>query len=275
MIEKEKNLAVGEAATVERSTMITLFSPKGGIGKTTLTVNLATLLRKETGKKVVVLDLVPTFGNVALMMDVAPETTMEDLISNGDPASLKSIEAYLCMHICGVKILACPQKPDSLKPKTLTTIVNALKTAYDFIVVDTETFFSDTVNTVLDLSDVVVVPMDLSIPSVRNVSLALDSMKALYFSPEKIKLVLNNVNSSPDLKEADVTQHLNWPISISLPQSDALVLNAVNTGTPFVLSQPDEPISQKVRELARLFAGDSLKSVGKTEADKKKWFWKK
>jgi pilus assembly protein CpaE len=176
----------------------------------------------------------------------------------------------------GLKVLAGVQTSGAITPEIVTSLVDNLKTAYDFIIIDTETALSPVTNQILDSSDLVFLVMDLSIPTIRNISLSLDTFKSLYFTNEKIKLIVNEINSSPDLKVSDVSAHLQWPITNSLPENKAVTVPSVNTGTPFVLKSPDEMLSKKIRELAKLFAADYLKeeSISAKPPQKKSWFGK-
>ena len=274
-IAKEKQIQNSKNVVVEKSTIISICGPKGGVGKSMLAVNLACLLRKETQKKIIVIDLVPQFGCIPIMLDINTETTLDDLVSESDYKNMNSIEKYLTFHISGIKVLAGPQSMRDITPDIISTLLDNLKTAYDYIIIDTECSFEEITNQVLDLSNLVFLMMDLSIPTVRNVSIALDHLKALYYTKDKVKLIINQVNSSKDLNPAEIAKHLDWPVTAIIPEAKELIANSINSGVPFVLNQPNSEPSNQVREIAKLFAKEELITITSIEKPKKKGLFAK
>ena len=269
-IAKEKQQQSNESSVVEKSTVISVCGPKGGVGKSTIAVNLACLLRKETQKKVVLLDLVPQFGCIPIMLDIEPETTLDDIVAEGDYKNSNAIEKYLTFHISGIKVLAGPQNMSDITADLISTLLDNLKTAYDYIIIDTEGSFDEITNQVLDLSSLVLLAMDISIPTIRNVSIALDNLKALYYTKDKVKLIINQVNSSKDLSPAEISKHLDWPVTAVIPENKELIVNSINSGVPFIISQPTAEASNQIREIAKIFAKDQLIAISETIEKPKK-----
>ncbi|MFH1429081.1 MAG: hypothetical protein ABIH39_04980, partial [Candidatus Margulisiibacteriota bacterium] len=183
---------------------------------------------------------------------------------------------HLQIHPSGVKVLAGPHSMDVITPEILSSILENLKKVYDFIIIDTEQCFSEITTLALDLTEVILLIMDLSIPTIRNISLCLDNFKALYYPQEKVRLIVNQANTSLKLNESDVSKHLQWPISVSVPENRTLVLNSANSGTPFVLSNPNDDITKNIIKIVEIFAKDDLLLKEESKPTTKKgWFNKK
>ena len=109
----------------------------------------------------VILDLVPQFGSIPILLDVVPDTTLDDLVTDQDYRNVNAIEKHLYLHMSGIKVLAGPQSPEMVTADIVSAMIENLKTAYDFIIIDTEAAFSAVTNQALDNSEFVLLIMDL------------------------------------------------------------------------------------------------------------------
>ncbi len=235
--------------------LISLFSPKGGVGRTTIATNLAVALRSLTGKRVALVDCNLVFGDVAVMLNLHPHTTISDLIPSLRSLDRESLDRVLVEHSSGIKVLASPPRPELaelISADHLRTILTQLKSHYDYVVVDTPPTFEDTVLAVLDLSDRILLLATLEMPAIKNVKLFLEVAEALHYPEGKLALVLNRADSAGGIRVEDIEQNIRFKISGSISSGWQLMTTAVNQGIPVVISQPDSSIAKSLLNVARL-----------------------
>ncbi len=236
--------------------VITVFSSKGGCGKTFLATNLAFALA-ATGGEVALVDLDLHFGDVAIMLQLFPAHTIQDATSTHgiDTMALKSL---LTHHRQGIWALLAPTEPtvaDTISPQAVATILKLLRQDFDYVVIDTPAAFSDQVLAAFDESDVIAVLASLDVPSIKNLKLALQTMELLHFPRNRLRVVLNRADSRVGLRLADVEKILGAPVDATIPSSRSVPLS-VNKGHPIILEDPKDHVSESIRRLAaQLSAG--------------------
>ena len=231
--------------------MITVFSPKGGTGKTAIASNLASALAKQ-GRKTLLLDLDLQFGDAAIVMGVEPEKTIYDLVLAPGELDIEKLAGYITKHQCGLDILPAPLRPEDAELVTESKITRLLEVArqtYDAIVVDTSPFFHGPMLATLDRTDELLVLCGLDVPTLKNVRLALQTLELLSFPSRRIRYVLNRANSKVGLNVREVEAALKVTVHAAIP-SDRIVPIAVNRGTPAVLSEPGSEFAKALNELA-------------------------
>lgn len=233
--------------------VITVFSSKGGVGKTTIATNLAVAITRLTQKKVALLDLDLSFGDVAVMLNLLPRQTLADLAQESNPLEPEVLEPYMVKHSSGVEVLAAPPKPEYAEfigQGHIEKLISTMKRMYDYIIVDTSQGFSDPILISLDNADQILLISTLDIPTVKNIRLCLEVMDSLHYTPEKIKLVLNRASVDMGIRYKDVEVTLSRPIFASLPSDEQAAVTAANKGIPFVISYPSSRLTQAVMKLA-------------------------
>jgi pilus assembly protein CpaE len=282
LIDKRK-LKIGEITQQEKKEgkIITVFGTKGGVGRSLIACNLATSLVKETGSKVVLLDLDLQFGDVAIMLNLTPKLTISEIMPQIVSLDSEAFQEFLVTHESGLKVLTAPTKPEYAEVVTKEAVEKILKICkkdFDYIVLDTISSFHDITLTALDLSDIILLIMTLDLPTIKNTKLALVTMKELKYPPEKIKLVLNRADSQATglkveeitgLKVEEIEKTLGFKFSYFIPSDGKLVVPAVNRGVPFVLSDPQSEIALRIKNLAADIAGITLKPEERKEEKKK------
>lgn len=177
-----------------KSKVISVFSTKGGVGKTTIASNLAVCLARASKKRVALVDLDLQFGDVAIMLNASVKNTISDLIKEINMVDSDIMEDYLVTHFSGVRILPAPVKPEYAEFVTsshVEKIINTLKEYYHYIIVDTSASFHETVLAALDMSDRILLVSTLDLPTIKNVKAGLDVMETLRYPKEKINIVVN------------------------------------------------------------------------------------
>jgi pilus assembly protein CpaE len=163
----------GGAGGVEAGKIIAFFSPKGGVGRTTIATNLAVALHQVTGKPVVLVDGSLPFGDIAVILNMSPKAkTIADLIGSFEQADADVVESILVQHSTGIKVMLAPPTPESTELITgahIKHVLELLRQRYAYVVVDTWPSFQEQVITMLDVSDVILTLMTLEITSLKNV----------------------------------------------------------------------------------------------------------
>ncbi len=248
--------------------VIALFSPKGGVGTTTLAVNLACALAR-LGRSVALVDANISFGNVGVILDLVNASTM--LALAGDPEKIRgdSVDDLLVPHDSGVRVLLAPTKPDeaeSIEDEHLRRIIAALRPRYEYVVVDTWASYDSRVLAVLECADRVLVPTTPDLQAVKNLTAFLRVADLLHLS-SKLSLVMMRVDSVNASYLRQIQEFLDRPIAWTVVSDGKRVIKSVVAGTPFVLKEPGARISRDIQRIARDMDGQTeAKSVPKRRA---------
>lgn len=251
-----------DLAKTKQGKVITVFSTKGGIGKTTIATNLAVALANKANDAVCVVDADLQFGDVALFLNVLPQATIADLVQDLDHLDERMLESYLCQFNRNVKVLSAPLRPEqaeTISGAHLTAILKLLRSMFKYIVVDTAPSFNDAMLAALDAADELLVISAMDLPTVKNVKLCLEIMESLNYTEEKVKLVLNRADCECGMDVREIEEALRRNFCAALPSDGKTVVSSVNRGVPFVISNPETNVAKSIFKLARKIAGDELK----------------
>jgi len=263
--EKEKagRAVVAQAARTVDPTLegqvVAVFSPKGGVGRTTIGVNLAVAAAAELGKKVTLVDGSFQFGDVAVLLNLNPkDKSMAELApeleQGGDP---DSVETYTQTHSSGIRVLLAPPSPEMaelITPAGVKHVIEILRQHSELVVVDCAAWFNDTLLGILDLADIVLTVLTLEITSIKNTRLFLEVAEQLGYS-HKIRLVLNRADTTLGIRVADVEHSIGRKVDHTIVSDGRAVVYALNRGVPFVLSNRESQVSQDVFRLAASIVG--------------------
>ncbi len=242
----------------ETGKIITFFSPKGGVGRTTIATNLAVALHQLTGKPVVLVDGSLPFGDIAVILNMSPKAkTIADLIGSFETADSDVVESILVQHSTGIKVMLAPPTPESTELITGTHIkhvLEMLRERYAYIVVDTWPSFQEQVITMLDVADVILTLMTLEITSLKNVRVFMEVVEKLGYDEAKVQLVANRNDSSGGIKASDVEASLGRKIPHTIVSDGRTLVLAVNRGVPFVISHRDSQVAKDIFALAQKVA---------------------
>ena len=258
--------AVPAVSRAQHGRVVTVFSPKGGTGKTVMASNLSAALAKS-GKKTLLLDLDLQFGDAAIVMGIEPEKTVYDLVVAPGELDFEKLAGYTTKHPCGLDVLPAPLRPEDAELVTeskITRLIEVARECYDVIVVDTSPFFHGPMLATLDRTDELLVLCGLDVPTLKNVRLALQTLELLSFPMNRVRFVLNRANTKVGLSKREVESALKVEINAEVP-SDRAVPVAVNQGNPVVLADPGSDFSKALMSLAKTVAVTERKG-----ADKKK-----
>jgi pilus assembly protein CpaE len=242
--------------------VITVFSTKGGAGKSVIAANLAVVLARRSTRPVVLVDADLQFGDVAVMLKLAPQHTIVDAVGSIDRLDASLLQNLLVRHEpSGVFVLPAPLEPafaDQIGAEEMVRIVEMLRTFADYVVVDTPAYFNDVVLGLIEVSDDVLLVAGMDIPNIKNVKIGLQTLRLLNTPMSKLRLVLNRANSKVKLDVGEVERTLQVKADSLIP-SDVVVPQSVNKGAPVVLDAPKSGVARAIEQLADLFTKDQSK----------------
>ena len=213
--------------------VITVFSTKGGAGKSVIAANLAVVLARRSERPVVLVDADLQFGDIAVMLKLAPQHTIVDAVGSIDRLDASLLQNLLVKHEpSGVFVLPAPLEPafaDQIGADEMVRIVEMLRTFADFVVVDTPAYFNDVVLGLIEVSDDVLLVAGMDIPNIKNVKIGLQTLRLLNTPMSKLRLVLNRANSKVKLDVGEVERTLQVKADCLIP-SDVVVPQSVNKG---------------------------------------------
>jgi pilus assembly protein CpaE len=251
--------------TGHRGRIVTVFSPKGGTGKTAISVNLAAAFTKHHKKRTLLLDLDLQFGDAAIMLGLEPDKTIYDLVVAPGELDSDKLAGYTTRHSSQLDILPAPLRPEDAELVTEAKLARLLEVArgsYDAIVVDTSPFFHGPMLATLDRTDDLLLVCGMDVPTIKNVRLSLQTLELLSFPSDRIRVVLNRSNSNVGISRGEVERALDTKLQFDLP-SDRAVPLAVNRGAPAVLSDGGAEFSRAIAKVAReLLAAREAKTNG-------------
>jgi len=233
--------------------IVTVFSPKGGTGKTVTATNLATACAKFEGRKTLLLDLDLQFGDAAIMLGVEPDKTIYDLVVAPGELDSEKLAGYITKHACGLSVLPAPLRPEDAELVTeakLGRLLEVARESFDVIVVDTSPFFHGPMLATLDRTDELLLLCSLDVPTLKNLRLALQTLDLLSFPKSRVKIVLNRSNSKVGMKPNEVEGALGMKVRFEVP-SDRAVPLAVNRGNPVVLAEESADVSRAIKSMAK------------------------
>jgi pilus assembly protein CpaE len=245
--------------------IIAIFSPKGGVGRTTLAVNLAVAAATELGKSVVLMDGSFQFGDVGVLLNLNPKNkSIADLVPELEAGELESIDTFVINHSAGIRVLLAPPSPEMaelITPSGVKRVLEALRKNHELVIVDCTSWFNETTLAILDAADTVLTMLSLEITSIKNMRLFLEVADQLGYEQNKVKLVLNRADSSLGIRVADVESSIGRKVDHTIVSDGRSVVYALNRGVPFFLSNREAQVSQDILRLAQSVAGERVPSA--------------
>ena len=264
---KAMQMARQQTGSTSRSTtsVITVHSLRGGVGCSSIVVNLGLAFHKLWGKPTLLIDGVLTAGQVALMLDAKPGATWENLVGiDAENLDEAVVGELMSAHKSGIRYIASPRYPiaaDTFTNDTLHLLMEGIKASNEFVVIDTSHDFSDMTIQMLSMSNSILLVMAPEMASLRTTISAMEIYDRLGIPLDKVKICLNNNSSSPAIKQAQLEKVLKRPIDFVLPFEAGEVNRALNFGQPFILNNPDLPICLNLEKMAYIMSDDAHKAI--------------
>ncbi len=252
--------------------VVAVFSPKGGVGRTTIAVNLAVAAAAELGQRTVLMDGSFQFGDVGVLLNLNPKNkSIADLVPELEGGEPESLDTFVINHSSGVRVLLAPPSPEqaeTITPSGVRKVLEALRATNDLVVVDCTASFSDTTLAILDAADLILTVLTLEITSIKNMRLFLEVANQLGYEGSKIRLVLNRADSALGIRVADVEHSIGRKVDHTIVSDGRSVVYALNRGVPFVLSNREAQVSQDVVQLATAITGGERRVATSEEGRK-------
>jgi pilus assembly protein CpaE len=250
----------GPAGASQTGKVITVWSPKGGVGKTTMSVNLGLALTEGGARRVCLVDLDLAFGDVSITMQLFPTHSIEHAIGSESSLDAELLNGLLTRHQDSMMILAAPSHPDvrdRVSPTLVSQILRTLKESFDFVVVDTAPAFDEQTLTALDETDEIVIIATLDVPTLKNVKVALETLDMLNIAQERRHLLLNRADDEVGISADRVESILGMTPAAKVATS-LEVAASTNAGNPIVARNPFHPTSTAIIALASQLAGEEI-----------------
>jgi len=251
--------------------IVTVYSPKGGAGCTTLAVNLALTLNNED-TRVALVDGNFQFGDVAVFINEQGKNTVLDLAPRAEELDPEIVEEVMVKHAAsGLHILAAPSRPEhaeKISSGQFSKVLEYLSQMYAYVVVDTASLLTDVTLAAIDVSDLIVLVTTQDIPSIKNCRLFLDLLQTLGVERNRILFVMNRYDKRINITPERVAENLKQEVALVIPLDEATATKAVNRGVPFVLDNKSQPVSRGVYALAEGVRGRVAAQESGGEADR-------
>jgi len=234
--------------------IVSVFSPKGGAGCSTLSINLAIALAKIASAKVAIVDASLQFGDISVLLNLHPKATIADLAPNADEIDTDLLERVMVEHSSGIKALLAPPRPemaDLVNAHALTKILEQMRKGFDITVVDMYSSLQDTVISVLDVSDLIVLITTPEIPSIKNARLFFEVTEALQYAPEKTQLILNKTDPRVGIRAQDIENNIKRKIHAQLPLDERTAIQAINQGVPYLIGGASSDLAKATARYAK------------------------
>ncbi len=253
---------VPQGATT-RGKVTTVLSPKGGAGKTVISVNLAVGLASVAPRGVVMVDLDLQFGDVAYALGLRPRHTMFDAVSTSAPLDITTLKVFLTHHSSDLYVLCAPDEPargEMISVEAVQQIISLLAADFDHVVLDTPAGLTEQTLAALDLSTDVVFVADMDVPSVRHLTKVVKAFDRLGMRKANRHFVLNRADARVGLSMPQILEQAGIQTDLEIPLSKQVPVS-LNEGMPLILSNPRSPVTRKFWELVERLAGTRVREA--------------
>ena len=245
--------AAGAPRGIVQGRVVTIYSPKGGTGCTTLAANLAIALHNED-TRVVLVDANLQYGDVAMFFNEQGKNTILDIAPRVDELEFDIVEEIMIKHeASGVHILGAPQRPEQaekISVQQFTKVLDFLRRMYSYVVIDTSSHLTDIVLTAIDHSDAIILVTTQDIPAIKNARLFLDLLQTMGIDRSRLVFVMNKYDKRIGITPDRVGENLHEKISAVIPLDERIVIPAVNKGVPFMLDNRAQPVARGIFAMA-------------------------
>ncbi len=242
-----------ESPLYSRGKVIALFSSKGGVGKTTIAVNLAIALHQKSSGNVVLFDADFFFGNVGVYLNLPPFYSILNLISHLNNPSAILLDQVLVPHASGIRILMSPYYPEEaelVQASHVKEVLTFLTETHDYVVVDCQATYDERTLTILESAHLILLVTTPEVGTIKNTSRFLELAEKLGLPDERIQVLVNRADSDVGVSVPEIERTLKHPVAFQLPSGGRTVVFSVNRGVPLILDKPNHPFSQQIATIA-------------------------
>jgi pilus assembly protein CpaE len=263
--EKKKLRQMGQLPSAATAgTIVTVFGAKGGIGKSTISTNVAVALARMERSSVVLVDLDNGFGDVAGMLDVTPERTLADMVRDIDLIEREDISRYVVKHdLSDLDVLAGPTVLEwrKISEDDVRKVIDFLARHYDTVVLDTSGMLNELAEMAVDIATIVLWVTTTEFASVKDSLEAMRALKLLSYSQERVRIVMNAISPDDGVRPSVVQDALQRDVFWNIPY-DRQVRKGTHLGQPIVITAPQSVAAKSLTDLATVIAGGRLEKPG-------------
>jgi pilus assembly protein CpaE len=256
----------------ENSTVIAVSSPKGGAGRTLITINLAVALSKM-GKKVAIIDGNLQFGEVAMYFNMKPKRTIYEWVKEGYGRPNYTITQYMTVSESDVSVLAAPPRPEffeGILEEHIKAAIEEAKKLFDVVLIDMPVALSEIHLRCLDLAEEILLVSTNEISTLRLSQLYLETLESIKLK-DKVKLVLNRYVKNQGIELRKIEDILGLEIYHSLPDQENVASSSIEAGYPFILSNARSPLGKSVLKLSEKLFEHAMTDIPEKKKEKR-WF---
>ncbi len=249
---------------------ISVFSPRGGVGTTTIAANLALAMHEATQQRVLLIEGKLAFGHLDVLLNIRTQNTIADLIPHASALDDALIQDVVFEHGSGLHVLLAPsnlQVAQGIRPDDLYTVFIQLLRRYDLVVIDAGSSLNDNSVTLMDSADKILLVTNPDLAALHDVSRFVQVSRSLGYSPEKFLFILNREGMTGGIRTNDINAALNQQPFARIPDDTGNATRSVNRGIPLLLRYPRSPASRAIKDLSKRLVKMQTADLGDTFAD--------
>jgi pilus assembly protein CpaE len=251
--------------------VIVVYSPRGGVGRTMVSTNLALSLQTEDTPTVIV-DAALQFGDVSACLNLQTRNSLLDLVEQVGELDTDLVDRIAVHHASGLKVVAAPARPEqaeSVQGAHISKVIRFLATMFHYVVVDTSAALNESTIGAIDASDIVVLVGAPDLPTIKNLRMFFDLGEALNLTPQKTVLIMNRMDKRFGISAEKVADLLKQPILAQIPLDDRVVPLSTNNGEPFILQDRTKPVARSILEMAQAIKARLVEIAQSNQEEKK------
>jgi len=232
--------------------IFTVFGPKGGVGVTTIAINLAVDIYEITKKPTIIVDLDLNAGDVTTFLNMKPTYTISDVTANISRLDKSFLQGVIAKHESGIFVLAEPQKVEegvSISGAEISRVLNLLKTMFSYIIIDAQTV-SEKTTTAIKMSDIILLVFFMGLPGIKNIKRHLNYFEKIGLGRDRLKIIANRYLKKGEISVEDAVKALNYPIFWTLPNDYNTAISCLNKGIPLSDGVPKSQLNISIKEMA-------------------------
>jgi len=244
---------------------VSVYSPRGGAGVTSIALNTAIALAEESGKKVLLFEGKVFFGHLEVMLNLKVQNTLTDLIPHATNLDEGLVRDVVIQHPAGIHVLLAPsniQIAQGVRPEDMYNVFMGVSRLYDYVVVDAGGPLNEISVTLMDAADRILLVSTPDLATLHDTSRFLQLSRSLAYPADKILLLLNKVGAEGGVKLSDIESVLHTQVYHQIANEPAKVLRSINRGIPYLVYYPRSNVSKSIQQLARNLSTIKLREMG-------------
>lgn len=264
-VQTQVSKGTGSLDTVRPLRTFAVFSPRGGVGVSTIAANLALALYEETGENVLLLEGKLFFGHLDVMLNIRTQNSIADLIPHASALDEGLVRDVVFTHASGVHVLLAPnnlQVAQGIRADDLYSVYMGLLRTYKYVVIDAGSQLTENTVTLMDSSDKILVITSPDMASLHDTSQFVQLSRSLGYPADKLMVVLNRAGLLGGIRSADIETALHHIVFATIPDDAGSPLRSLNRGIPLIVQYPNSPASKAIKQTAKKLAGLTTNEKG-------------